>query len=121
MPRNNRGVTLLEVMLAIVLIASSFSVLLGLFAKGTFVGGVEIETTSVSANLAQEKMEELKNKSFASIANEARAAVSGFSSYEREVAVSTVVTNLKQVTVNVYKAVQGGDVTTTLVTYISNI
>lgn len=107
-------------MLAIILVASSFSVLIALFAKGTRAGGVDVEATSISANLAQEKMESLKNTSFSSIANETRAVVSGFSSYEREVVVSTVATNLKQATVNVYKTVQGGDVTTTLVTYISN-
>ena len=108
-------------MLSILLIASSFGVLIVLFAQGTRVGGVEIETPSTSSLLAQEKIEELKNKTFSSIANEARSAVSGFSSYEREVTVSTVVTGLKQVTVNVYRSVQGGDVATTLISYISDI
>ena len=66
-------------------------------------------------------MESLKNTAYASVANEVKAAVSGFSAFQREVTVSTPVTNLKQITVTVYWYNKTNELSTSLVTYRSNI
>lgn len=74
----------------------------------------------VANNLAQEKMEEVRNKTYSSIANEAKAAVTGFPVFQREVVVTTPQSNLKQVHVNVYWFNKSSELSTSLVTYVSN-
>src|SRR3990167_1327300 len=76
----NKGFTLLEVMMAVVLMVSGFLSLSWAMSVGLFAGG-DNENTLIAINLAQEKMEEIRNKSYANALNEAKAAVSGFSSF----------------------------------------
>ena len=117
--RLSGGFTLLEVLLALLLITLGTLALSQAFSVGLFTSA-EDESILTSTNLAQEKMEEIRNKTYSSISNEARAAVSGFSNYEREVVVTTPVTNLKQVSVNVYWFNKASELSTSLVTYASN-
>ncbi len=113
------GFTLLEVLLALLLVTVGSLALSQAFSLGLFASADD-ESLLVSTQLAQEKMEEIRNKSYASIANETRAAVSGFSGFEREVVVSTPLTSLKQVSVNVYWFNKASELSTSLVTYASN-
>lgn len=115
-----KGFTLLEVLMAVLLLTTGFMALSGAFSMGLFASG-NSESLLLATHLDQEKMEEIRNKSYASVASETRAAVSGFPSFEREVAVSTPLTNLKQVSVNVYWNNKGDELSTSLVTYVSNI
>ena len=114
-----KGFTLLEVLLALLLFTAAFIALSLAVSQGLFVSG-DSEASLVASNLAQEKMEEIRNTAYSSIANEAKAAVSGFSSYQREVVVSTPLTNLKQVAVNVYWFNKANELSVSLVTYASN-
>ena len=116
----NKGFTLLEVMMAVVLMVSGFLSLSWAMSVGLFAGG-DNENTLIAINLAQEKMEEIRNKSYANALNEAKAAVSGFSSFQREVAVSTVQGGLKEVDVNVYWYVKSAEASVGLVSYVSDI
>lgn len=116
----SRGFTFLEVLLATTLITVVFTALLEAVSLGLFSGGVD-ESELVAVNLAQEKIEELRNTAYSGIANEARVQVSGFSAFERGVAVSTVQAGLKQVNVNVYWSAKANEINTSLVTYISDI
>ncbi len=117
---DEKGFTLLEVLLAVVLFTTSFTVLAGAISVGLSAGG-DNENSLVGASLASEKMEILKRTSYASIANETKAAVSGFSSFQREVVVTTPVANLKQTTVTVYWNHKAAEISYSLVTYFSNI
>jgi len=114
------GFTLLEVLLTIILMVTGSVLLLQALATGLFAGG-QNENDLVAINLAQEKMENLRNTAYASIANETKAVVPGFSAFQREVVVTTPQSNLKQVTVNVYWASKGSELSQGLVTYISDI
>ena len=116
----SRGFTLLEVLLAVVLFTTSFTVIAGAISAGLSVGG-DNENSLIGANLASEKMETLKRTSYAGIANETKAAVSGFSPFQREVVVTTPVANLKQATVTVYWNHKDAEISYSLVTYFSNI
>ena len=115
-----QGFTLLEVLLTILLITSAFLALVQAFSTGLFASGTS-EGLLIATNLAQEKMEELKDKSYASIANETKAAVTGFSQYQREVVVTTPSSSLKQVVVNVYWNHKDDELSTDVTTYVSNI
>jgi len=99
---------------------SGFLSLSWALSVGLFAGG-DNENTLTAINLAQEKMEDIRNKSYASLVNEAKAAVSGFSSFQRETAVSVLQSGLKQVNVNVYWYVKSAEAGVGLVSYVSDI
>lgn len=117
---SSKGFTLLEVLLAVLLFVSAFTVLAQAISAGLSSGG-DNENSLIAANLAAEKMEILKNTAYASVANEARGAVSSFSAFERQVAVTTPLANLKQVTVTVYWTHKASEISYSLVTYVSNL
>lgn len=115
-----RGFTLLEVLLTLVLFTAGFLALSEALSLGISASGNN-EASLVAYHLAEEKMELEKNTAYSNIVSEARASVSGFSSYEREVVVSTPQTNLKQVTVNVYWFNRANELSVSLVTYAANV
>jgi len=117
-----RGFTLIELLIVIALFAAGAVALLQIFSTSLY-GGAENENTVVATALAQEKMEEICNEGYASIAGEPRAEVPDYAFFDREVIVdnSTPVSNMKRVTVNVYWNERSGDVKISLVTYVSNI
>ncbi len=94
--------------------------LLQMFSIGLY-GGEENQSTIIATALSQDRMESIRNTAYGSIINEARAAVTGYTFFQREVVVTTPQANLKQVTVNVYWTEKSGDVSVSLVTYVSNI
>ena len=118
--KSKRGFTLLELLLTLLLITSSFVALSAAVSSGLFASA-DNESILVATRLTQEKMEELKNKRYASVAAEAKAAVTGFSAFQRDVTVSVPQSDLKQVTVTVYWTMKGDELSTNLVTYVSNI
>ena len=113
-----KGFTLLEVLIAVVLFTTGVVAVTGLFGAG-LVNSSDAENTAVAMNLAQKRIEEIRNISYESIVNEAKADVSGFSGFQREVAVTEPLTDLKKVTVSVYWTFKSNEVSVPLVTYIS--
>ncbi|GEM_PF-650252 len=114
------GFALLELLLTILLLTSGLAAMFEAMSLGLFAAS-DNENSLVALNLAEEKMEEIKNTSYASIADQAKAAVSGFSVFQREVVVTIPQSNLKQVTVTVYWNTQANELNVALVTYVSNI
>ena len=114
------GFTLLEVVLTIILMVAVFVVLLEAFSTGLFSGG-ENETELVAINLAKERMEDIRNRTYATIVNEAKAVIAAFPAFQREVVVTTPQTGLRQVTVNVYWFTKANELNESLVTYVSDI
>lgn len=115
-----KGFTLLEVLITILLMVIGSVFLLQALTTGLFAGG-ENETELVAISLAQEKMEELRNKSYSNIANETKAVVSGYPAFQREVVVAIPQASLKQVSVNVYWFTKADELNVSLVTYESDI
>lgn len=115
-----KGFTLLEVLLTIILMVTGFVLLLQALATGLFAGG-ENETELIAINLAQEKIEELRNNNYSNIVNETKAAVPGFPVFQREVVVTTPQAGLKEVSVSVYWFTKADELNASLVTYVSNI
>jgi Tfp pilus assembly protein PilV len=116
----SKAFTLLEVLLVIVLLVGAFYPLLQMFSSGLLVSS-EVKDTNTAVTLAQKKIEEIKNTAFADITNEAKATVSGYSAYQREVVITSTGTTLKDVKVIVFwTAGDGGEMCTTLETIISD-
>lgn len=119
--RNKKaGFSLLEVLLAILLLGTGLVALLQVVNTGLFVGG-QNENTIIAANLVQEKIEESRNASFSSVVSEAKAVVSGFPAFNRQVDVTTLQSGLKQVSVTVYWFAKNTETNTNMVTYVSDI
>ena len=110
-------------MLAVLLFGTGLVFILQVVSTGLFVGG-QNESTVIAANLAQEKIEELRNATYAALASETPAVVvSGFSDFTREVLVGDSTppqTGLKEITVNVNWSAKNSVMTTTMVTYVSD-
>lgn len=115
-----KGFTLLEILITIVVLVAGVVVLMQMFSIGMFAD-TDVENATIALNLAQEKMEEIRDAStysgidsFAS----ARANLGGdFSDFDREV---TVAGDPKQVDVLVYWTVKGQDQSINLVTLFAD-
>lgn len=118
--RSRNGFTLLETLLTVLLLTTGSIFLLQALSLGLFSGGIN-ETELVAVNLAQEKIESIRNTAYANIASEAKAPVGGFPFLERQVAVTVPQADLKQITVSVYYTVKDAELNITMVTYASNI
>ncbi len=113
-----KGFTLLEILLTLVLFAAGVVGIAGLFGYA-LDGSLDAEYTEIAVNLAQARMEEVRNITYASIADEAKAQVAGFLLFQRQVGVTEPLADLKQVTVTVYWQFKGKEVNEQLVTYVS--
>jgi prepilin-type N-terminal cleavage/methylation domain-containing protein len=119
-----KGFSLLEVMLAILLLSTGLVALIQVVNTGLFIGG-QNEYTVIAANLAQEKIEELRNTTYTELASETPAvAVTDFPEFTREVLVgdsTPAQTGLKEISVNVNWYAKSSLMTTSMVTYVSDI
>ena len=111
----HKGFTLLEVLLTIILIVVGFVSLMQALSTGISAGGEDAEF--IALHLAQEKMENLRNGSYANVVNGTENPVSGFLGFQRQVSVAESPTGLKSVTVTVS---WGSTSNVILVTYISD-
>ena len=122
-PREVRGFTLIELILAVVLLVGGVASATFVFARGMYAT-VDTESLEQAVALAQEKMESLRGTIFASVVSEAKAAVSGWSGFSRQVAVSQPTgtnSDLKQTVVTVYWNTNEGEVSTSLTSVIANV
>lgn len=115
---SKRGFTLLEVLLAVVLFAASFTGIAWLLGAG-ISAGLDAENIWIAVGLAGQRQEVIRNMTYDSVANEAKAAITGFTAFQRQVAVTTPLTDLKQVAVTVYWQFRGQETSIALVTYVS--
>ncbi len=116
---SNKAFSLLEILVAIIIFTAGIIPMMGLFNMGLF-GDLDAENTSMALALTQRRLEEMRNLNFdTGIVNESKAAVTGFSGFQREVIVTEPQTDLKQVTATTYWTAKANEVGVSLVTYIS--
>ena len=113
------GFTLLEVLLAILLLSIGATALIWALNAGLFAS-LDADNVDLALNIAQAKMEEVKNTSYSSIASAAKAAVPGVNGFQQSVNVIVIYTDLKQVDVTVYWSPQGVETNVSLSTYVAN-
>jgi type II secretory pathway pseudopilin PulG len=117
---NEEAFTLLEVLLAIVVVVIGITSLLPMLSAGISTDSY-VEDVSIALNLAQEKIEEIKTAAaYADIDDfiSNKAVVDGnFARFQREV---TVALDPKEVNVIVYWTEKGGEQSLTLATLFAN-
>jgi len=115
-----QGFTLIELLIAIILAATGLMVLMQLMGVAIFADS-DLEYSLTSLNLANEKLEELKDSDYSSVASATESSISGFSFVDdRIVTVSEVNTDLKDVQVEVRWTQKGGQQSVNVRTYIAN-
>ena len=113
-----RGFTLLEVMITLTLFTLAVIAILNAINTGIFGSG-DVENIRAALNVAQARLEEIRNTPFASVTSSSSAADANFPNLSVTVAVSG--TDPKQVGVTVIWNVKGGPVSMTLTTLKTQI
>lgn len=108
------GFTLLEVMIAVVLLAGGFIAIASAFNAG-ILASADVENVDLALNIAQAKMEEIKNTGFAGLADSGPAADPDFANFNVTVNVAEGQDPM-QVDVVVAWNVLGGSTNVTLTT-----
>lgn len=98
-----KGFTLIEMILVLVVITIALFPLVESFSSGIRASKIASDT-NIAIELAQQKMEQLQSVPFASLSgsSEALGSISGYPNFSREAIVTEPLTNLKEVSVNVY-------------------
>lgn len=113
----SRGFTLLEVILTLVLLTIGVFALSQAMSTG-MLASTDSGNVDLALNIAQAKMEEIKDTAFASIAASGPAADANFPNFTTTVTVTG--TDPKQIDLTVAWNVQGGSTNVGLTTLIAN-
>ena len=119
-----RGFTLIELLIAIILTAGGLMVLMQLMGVAIFADS-DLEYSLIALNLANEKLEELKDDGYShanlNTGTHTESSISGFDFVDdRIVTVSEVNTDLKDVQVEERWTQKGGQQSVNVRTYIAN-
>lgn len=116
-----KGFTLIEMLLVLVILAAGFFPLIQLFSSGILASSNASQTMKAIV-LSQQKIEQLKNSSYANIANsfEPNGSISSFPICSRSVSVNEISPNLKDIDVIVSWESDGRANSFELKTYIAN-
>ena len=118
-PQITKGFTLIEILIAIVLIVVGLATLIGTMSVGMYADA-NLEYRITALNLANERLE-LKDSSYSSIVSATESSISGFAFVDdRIVTVSEVGTDLKDVQVEVRWTQKGSQQSVSVRTYIAN-
>ena len=111
-PSLENGFTLLEILITILILGISVFAIFQAFSTGV-LSSTDVENTDLALNLAQAKMEELRNTAFASLASSGSTADPNFPNFNTTVSVTG--TDPKTVEVTVAWNVQGQASSTSVV------
>ena len=111
-PSLENGFTLLEILITILILGISVFAVFQAFSTG-LLSSTDVENTDLALNLAQAKMEELRNTAFASLASSGSTADPNFPNFNTTVSVTG--TDPKTVEVTVAWNVQGQASSTSVV------
>jgi len=111
-----QGFTLLEILITVIILTVGVVVLTGAFSSG-ISAATDVENVDLALNIAQAKMEEIKNTAFASLADSGPTADANFSNFNVTVGVAES-TNPMQVDVTVAWNAKGGQPSITLTTLV---
>jgi len=113
-----KGFTLLEILIASIIFVIGVVSIIRAFNAGIFAF-TDSENTEIALNIAEKKMEEIKNTAFASLADSGPASDADFPDFSVSVDIDEGA-NPMQVDVTVTQNIAGGQTSLTLTTLVSN-
>ena len=113
-----RGFTLLEVLIATAIFSVCVTALIGAFSAGMFATS-DVENIALALNIAQARMEQIKNTDFGNVSNSGPTADANFPRFSTTVN-AAIGQNPMQVDVIVGWQVKGGQTNITLTTLVAN-
>lgn len=113
-----KGFTLLEVLITVIILTVGIVAILWAFSAGMYAT-TDIENVDLALNIAQAKMEEIKNTPFANLEDSGPTADPNFANFNVTVNVAEG-QNPMQVDVTVAWQVKGGQTSISLTTLITN-
>ena len=113
-----RGITLLEILIATVILTIGVTAVIWAFNTGIFASS-DVENMDLALNIAQAKMEEIKNTDFVNLSDSAPSADANFPRFSVTVNVAES-QNPKRVDVTVTWDAKGGSTGFTLTTLIAD-
>ena len=116
-----KGITLIELVVAFALFSGGSVAVIYMLSACMFAD-THLEQSIIAVNLANERMEEIKNTAFASISSGSETGSSiGFSVFDnRVVTVTNTAADLKDVKVEVQWTQKGGQQSVAVETYIAD-
>ncbi len=114
----NRGFTLLEVLIALIILTIGVTAIIWAFSAGMYAT-TDVENVDLALNIAQAKMEQIKNTPFANLQDSGPTADPNFANFNVSVNVAEG-QNPMQVDVTVAWNVKGGSTNITLTTLVAN-
>jgi type IV pilus assembly protein PilV len=115
-----KGFTLLEILISLVLIVVGLVALMAAMSAG-ICADADLEYSLIALNLANEKLEELKDIDYSFVVSATESSISGFAFVDdRIVTVSEVNPDLKDVQVEVRWTQKGGQQSVNVRAYIAN-
>lgn len=112
------GFTLLEILITLVILTVGVISLVWMFSTGMFAS-TDIENVDLALNIAQAKMEEVKDTAFASLADSGPTADANFSNFDVTVNVAEG-DDPMQVDVTVEWDIKGGTTSVVLTTLVAD-
>lgn len=113
-----RGFTLLEILIAIIILAVGVIAIISAFSSGIFASS-DVENVDLALNIAQAKMEEIKNTAFASLVDSGPTLDPNFPNFNVSVNVAEG-QNPMQIDVTVSWNTKGGQADINLTTLVAN-
>ena len=115
------GMSLIELIVAFALLTGGSTVLIHMMNTVMFADS-NLEQSIIAMNLANERMEEIRNTAFASISSGSETGASiGFSEFDnRVVTVTSTAADLKDVEVEMQWTQKGGQQTVSVRSYVAN-
>jgi len=111
-----KGFTLLEILITIIILTIGVTALASAFSSG-LLSSTDVEDVDLALNIAQAKMEEIKNTAFASLTDSGPTADANFSNFNVTVDAAEG-DNPMQVDVTVAWNAKGGQPSITLTTLV---
>jgi prepilin-type N-terminal cleavage/methylation domain-containing protein len=116
----NRGFTLLEVMIVLILLVGAFVPIMQTLSAGV-IGSQEAKGTNTAILIAQNRLEGLRNLDYSAIASATKATSEGYPAYKDQVVVTESPANLKKIAVTVtWDIGSGNTLALTMETLVSN-
>lgn len=115
-----RGFSVFELILAAALLTIGLVSLINVFSMG-LAQSLGAKDLMLAKNLAESKLEEIRNISYASVISESKAVIPGFAPYQRQVQIVVLQSGLKQIQIDVFWQTKNNEASISLYSFVSDI